>query len=77
VVNFFIKRDGGDVNLGGIDSDHSPVIDVTLEGPTSLSFTVPQAALPGPCYVQVTKPPFTDANNSGTGPSGLFVLEAL
>ncbi len=77
VVNFFIKRDGGDVNLGGIDSDDSPVIDVTLEGPTSLSFTVPQAALPGPCYVQVTKPPFTDANNSGTGPSGLFVLEAL
>ncbi len=77
VINFFFRREGRDINLGGIDSGGRPLIEVTLLSPTALSFAVPQAAPPGPCYVQATNPPFTQAHNSGTGPAGFFVLEAL
>ncbi len=77
VINFFFKREGRDINLGGIDPGGRPLIKVTLHSPTALSFAVPPATPPGPCYVQATNPPFTAAYNSGSGPAGSLVLEAL
>ena len=76
VINFFFKRGEADVNLGGLDSKGRPLILITIETPTMLSFAVPANALPGPAYVQAVNPPYTSSFNSGTGPGGSFVLES-
>jgi tRNA (mo5U34)-methyltransferase len=76
-INLFCKSGEGDVNLGGLDQEGTPLIPVSIHSPALLSFTVPEAGLPGPAYVQALNPPFTDNLNSGTGPGGSFVLEAL
>lgn len=76
-INFFLKRGETDVNLGGLDPQGEPLIAVTFHSPAMLSFTLPDGAEPGRCYVQAGNPPFTQILHSGTGPGGSFVLEAL
>jgi hypothetical protein len=77
VVNFFFQSGETDVNLGGLNPRGEPIIRATIHGPTMLSFSVPDGAAPGRCYVQAANPPFTDNLNSGTGAGGSFVLQAL
>jgi tRNA (mo5U34)-methyltransferase len=76
-INLFCKSGERDVNLGGLDPEGTPLIPVTVHSPTLLSFTVPEAAQPGPAYVQALNPPFIDNLSSGTGPGGSFELRAL
>ncbi len=72
VVNFFNKQANGSVvNLGGFG------LSVTIVSPTQLRFTVPNGAVPGPCYIQVVNPPYISFTaTDGSDPDGGFTLTA-
>jgi hypothetical protein len=76
-INFFFKRGEKDVNLGGLDPQGDSIIPATFHSPAMLSFTVPDSADPGRCYIQAVNPPFTESLHSGTGLGGSFVLEGF
>jgi len=63
--------------LGGLDPQGDSIIPVTFHSPAMLSFTAPDGADPGRCYIQAGNPPFTERLHSGTGLGGSFVLEAF
>ncbi len=76
VINLFNKQGSGGVNLGGLNSDGSPKIPLTLIDSTRFTFAVPAAAVTGPAYVQVLNPPFIPFSTSGNDPDGAFTLVA-
>jgi hypothetical protein len=74
VVNFFNAQPGGVVNLGGLKTDGTPRIPLTLVNDTQFTFSVPVGAVPGSSYVEALSPPFVPFTSSGNGPGGAFTL---
>lgn len=72
VINLFAHVGDVVVNAGGLNADGSPVLALTIDGPTRLHFTRPSGLDAGPAYVMAINPPFI--SGSGDGPAGAFVL---
>jgi hypothetical protein len=75
VINFFNAQDGGEVNLGGLNSDGSAKIKLTPVSSTKFTFTKPAKAMAGLAYVQALNPPFIAFTSSGNDPCGAFTLK--
>ncbi len=75
VINFFNAQGASAVNLGGLKSDGTARIPITLINSTRFSFAVPKGAIPGPAYVQALNPPFLAFTSSGNDPCGVFTLK--
>ena len=74
VINFFNLQGGAVVNLGGLNSDGTPKIPLTLVNARSLTFNLPAGAVAGAAYVQVLNPPFIPFSSTGNSPAGAFEL---
>jgi hypothetical protein len=74
VINLFNAQDGVVVNLGGVNSDGTPKIPLTLDSDQQLTLTLPASAIAGPSYVQALNPPFIPFTSSGSAPGGIFTV---
>jgi SAM-dependent methyltransferase len=61
VVNFFYRRDGRELNAGGLAPDGSFRMPVSIENDRRLCFELPEAIDSGEVAVEVANPPY-DAN---------------
>jgi hypothetical protein len=75
VINFFNQQGVITANLGGLKSNGTPKIPITVLSPAQFTFTRPSGALPGPAYVQALNPPFVPFTGSGNAPGGAFTLK--
>ena len=74
MINFFNLQGGAVVNLGGLNSDGTPKIPLTLVNARSLTFNLPAGAVARAAYVQVLNPPFIPFSSTGNSPAGAFEL---
>jgi hypothetical protein len=65
VVNFFNAQGSQVFNLGGLNPDGSPAIDLTLVSDTQFSFALPDEAGLGAAFVEAINPPFTPFSRAG------------
>ncbi len=74
VINLFNLQPGSVVNLGGLNSDGTPKIPISLTGDGQFTFTLPGTVVAGPAFVQALNPPFIPFTSSGDDPGGAFTV---
>jgi hypothetical protein len=75
VINFFNQQGVITANLGGLKSNGTPKIPISVLSPGRFTFTRPSGALTGPAFVQALNPPFVPFTSSGNAPGGAFTLK--
>ncbi len=72
VINLFNLQGSTVVDLGGLNSDGSARIPLTVLNNSEFTFTLPAGSVAGPAYIQALNPPFIPFTSSGNTPAGAF-----
>jgi hypothetical protein len=72
VINLFNLQGDQVLNLGGLNTDGSPMIPINLVNDTEITFSLPAGAVSGPGYVHALNPPFIPYTSSGNSSGGSF-----